>query len=131
MAVKVIDGSNCPLGRLASTVAKLLLNGEEIAIVNAKNIVISGSRKMILRERIEEREIGTHRKGPFHPKKPADMTKRVVRGMLPSKARGRGALKRLRVYDNVPDRYEGEEFMAVDIKKGNIGKYLTLGDLNG
>ena len=33
--MKVIDASECIMGRLASAVAKSLLNGEEIHIVNA------------------------------------------------------------------------------------------------
>ena len=45
--MKVIDASECIMGRLASAVAKSLLNGEEIHIVNAENAVISGSKDMV------------------------------------------------------------------------------------
>ena len=41
--MKVIDASDCIMGRLASSVAKTLLNGEEVHIVNAENAVISVS----------------------------------------------------------------------------------------
>ncbi len=39
----VIDGKGHLLGRLASIVAKQLLNGKKIVIVRAEQIVISGS----------------------------------------------------------------------------------------
>ena len=46
----VIDANGLILGRLASTVAKRLLSGdEEIHIVNAEKAVISGSRASTLR----------------------------------------------------------------------------------
>jgi hypothetical protein len=43
--VKVIDGRDHLLGRLASIVAKELLAGQKIVIVRCDEIVISGSRK--------------------------------------------------------------------------------------
>ena len=45
----VIDAKNLILGRMASIVAKRLLNGERIIIVNAEKAVISGKRLSILR----------------------------------------------------------------------------------
>jgi ribosomal protein uL13 len=41
----VIDGKGHLLGRLASIVAKQLLNGKKIVVVRSEQIVISGSRK--------------------------------------------------------------------------------------
>ena len=38
----IIDGKDKLLGRLATQVAKLLLKGEEVAIINAEEIKISG-----------------------------------------------------------------------------------------
>ncbi|HDH44680.1 MAG TPA: 50S ribosomal protein L13, partial [Thermococcus sp.] len=38
--VTVIDATGAVLGRLASIVAKRLLNGEEIAIVNSEKAII-------------------------------------------------------------------------------------------
>ena len=39
--MKIIDASECIMGRLASSVAKSLLNGEEVHIINAENAVDS------------------------------------------------------------------------------------------
>jgi len=40
----VIDANGLIMGRLASNVAKMLLSGEEVSIVNAEQAVISGSK---------------------------------------------------------------------------------------
>jgi len=106
----VIDAEGLILGRMASQVAKRLLNGEKIIIVNAEKAVISGKRLSILREERDFLQIGHFRKGPYHPRRPDRIVKKVIRGMLPrKKPRGKDAIKRLRVYIGVPKDYEGKE----------------------
>jgi large subunit ribosomal protein L13 len=102
----VIDASGAIMGRLASHVAKRLLEGEEIVIVNAEKAVISGSRDAILAEYRNRRERGTQRFGPFYPRVPHLIVKRAVRGMIPYQMpRGRAAYRRLRVEIGVPATY--------------------------
>ncbi|HJK44158.1 MAG TPA: uL13 family ribosomal protein, partial [Methanocorpusculum sp.] len=48
--VTVIDGENLLLGRMCSLVAQRVLAGEEIAIINAEKVIVSGSRAMIMKE---------------------------------------------------------------------------------
>ena len=65
--MQVIDGSNHILGRLATHVAKQLLNGEDIIIVNAEKIVITGRKEQILQDYHERRNLGVkgkNRRGP-------------------------------------------------------------------
>ena len=38
--MRIIDASDCIVGRLASSVAKSLLNGDQIHIINAEQAVI-------------------------------------------------------------------------------------------
>jgi len=45
--MKVIDGKNAVMGRLASYAAKEALKGEDIAIVNCGEIIITGNKKSI------------------------------------------------------------------------------------
>ncbi|KPQ43459.1 MAG: LSU ribosomal protein L13P [Candidatus Methanoperedens nitroreducens] len=40
----VIDANNLILGRMASTVAQRILNGEQINIINAEKAIISGRK---------------------------------------------------------------------------------------
>jgi LSU ribosomal protein L13P len=53
-----IDGDNHIYGRLSTYVAKQLLLGEEVVIVNASKIAITGSRKFILEKFNHRRNIG-------------------------------------------------------------------------
>ena len=48
--MKIIDGKNAVLGRLASYAAKEALKGENIIILNCEKVIVTGNRKNI-RER--------------------------------------------------------------------------------
>lgn len=128
----VIDGSNHIMGRLASIIAKRLLKGERIAVVNAENIVISGDFYSVLNEWKEFLEVGKYRKGPFHPRRPDTIFRRVVRGMLPrNKYKGRAAFRRLKVYIGVPEAFKNVKFEIVEEAKADKlkGPYFKLGEL--
>ena len=45
--MKIIDGNDAILGRLASFVAKNALEGEEIVVLNCEKVVITGNKKRI------------------------------------------------------------------------------------
>ena len=55
--MRIIDASGCIVGRLASSVAKGLLNGEQIHVINAEQAVISGTKKMVFTEYVEKRNL--------------------------------------------------------------------------
>jgi large subunit ribosomal protein L13 len=121
MSKIVIDGKNAILGRLASYVAKQVLLGKEIAIVNSEKIVISGKPKSIIGEYKDVRQKGgSALKGPFFPKKSERIVKRTIKGMLPyKKGRGAEALKKIKCYDGVPGEFK-------DSKKIVSGKEKNL-----
>ena len=64
----IIDGKDSVLGRLATFAAKSALEGENVDIVNAKDIVIVGNKNNILKKYLERRRIGTMSRGPFFPR---------------------------------------------------------------
>ena len=129
--VTVIDASGAVLGRMASIVAKRLLKGEEIAIVNAEKAIILGDEQMVRREYREKREIGTQRKGPFFPRVPHMIVKRTIRGMLPyQQPKGREAMKRLKCYIGVPDEYKDANMERVGIPEKKPYKYITIEELS-
>lgn len=107
MAEHIIDGDGKILGRVASHVAKILLNGEKVVLVNAENIVISGHPKSIVeryKQLIELKDKANPEHSPYWSRRPDLFVKRVVRGMLPFKQpRGKKAYKLLRVYNNKPE----------------------------
>ena len=102
----VIDADKQVLGRVCSVAAKKALLGEDVVIVNAENALISGNKELVLRENMERLNLknkGNYRAGPFHLKRPDRYVRRRVRGMLPyNKTRGREAFKRVQVYVGTP-----------------------------
>ena len=132
--MKLIDASNLKIGRLASYVAKMALEGEDIAIINAEHSVVTGTKPDIVANYSQKRKVGSRYKGPFFPKRADRILKRTIRGMLPYKKQsGRDALNRIKVYLGEPSEFEGQEAETLeDAKIGRIErqKYLELGKLS-
>lgn len=131
----IVDGTNHIAGRLCSQVAKLLKNGNRVSIVNSENIMLSGSREMVIEEYkrfLEIASITNPKFGPFHPRRPDTMITKMVRGMLPkNKPSGKDSLKRLRVYLGVPNELKSKkttQFEDAKIRKP-APYYTTLGEL--
>jgi len=127
----VIDASGLILGRMASVVAKRLLLGESIVIVNAEKAALSGKRLSRVREARAFLEVGHLGKGPFHPRRPDRIVRRTVRGMLPHRmSKGRAALKRLRVFLGVPLEFKEVQFQTIPQADVNRLKcsYVTVGE---
>ncbi len=104
--ITVINAENMILGRLATQIADYLLTheDEEVYVVNAKKAVISGDKTTVVKRYKAKRAQGSKEWGPYFPKQSDRILKRTVRGMLPyKKPRGRSALKRLKVFKNVPE----------------------------
>jgi len=118
--MKIYDGTGAVMGRLASTVAKELLNGEEVAIVNCNDVIISGTKENIKEEfRMQRSRIGHSQRGPKHSKTSEKMVKRAVRGMISNHRWGRGkaAFGRLRCYNTVPREFENAEKIKYEREK--------------
>ena len=124
----IIDGKNAILGRLSSHVAKQLLSGKEIVIVNSAYIIITGNPKQIVGKYLQRRRRGSPQHGPFFPKKPDLIVRRTVRGMLPKTKKGRAAFKKLRVHISVPDDLKEKKMEKIAIKNVKI-KSISLGEL--
>jgi large subunit ribosomal protein L13 len=127
-----IDASNMVAGRFASRIAKELIKGEKIIIVNAEKAVLSGNPKHILEKYTEKRERGDPYHGPFYPREPDMILKRMVRGMLPyKKDKGMSAFKRLRVFISIPDEYKDKELSKLKGAENNLKcKTMSLGKLS-
>jgi large subunit ribosomal protein L13 len=116
---------------MASIVAKRLLQGENIVIVNAEKSALSGKKLSRLREAKEFLEVGHPGKGPFHPRRPDRIVHRTIRGMLPRRIpKGQQALRRLRVYLGVPEEFKNTE--TETLPQASVAKlkgpYFTLGE---
>jgi len=128
----VVDATGLVLGRMASVIAKRLLQGEAIIVVNAEKAVISGGRQSRVREAKAFLEVGHPRKGPFHPRSPDRIVRRTVRGMLPRrKPKGQQAYKRLRVFLSVPKGFESKELQTIPGAKAEKLRcpYVSVGEI--
>jgi large subunit ribosomal protein L13 len=126
-----IDASNQVLGRLASIVAKNLLKGENVTVVNAEKAVVIGNPEATIEFFKTKIARGTASFGPFYPKKPDMIFRRVVRAMLPFKtARGKEAFKRLKVFISIPENLREKKFTAVKgVENKGERKFITMKEL--
>jgi len=130
--VTLVNADGLILGRMASKVAKRLLNGEEVIIVNAEKAIISGKKKSKVAEAKQFLEVGAPERGPFHYRRPDRIVKKTVRGMVPfSQPKGKTALKRLKVYMGVPEDFKDRQlitFTEAQVVKLK-GPHFTLAEL--
>jgi large subunit ribosomal protein L13 len=128
----MIDGKGLILGRMASIIAKRLLQGESVIVLNAEKAAISGKRLQIVKDAKTFLEVGHPRKGPNHPRRPDRIVRRTVRGMLPwKKPKGKQAYKRLKVYLGAPKEFEDKEIQTIlDASAEKLkSPYITVGEL--
>ena len=113
----VVDGRAHLLGRLASIVAKQLLEGQAVTVVRCEEICVTGHlahNRLKFMEYLRKRMNSNPRRGPYHHRAPSMMFFKAVRGMVPRKsARGQAALGRLRVFDGCPHPYDTKKKMVV------------------
>lgn len=129
----VYDAENQILGRLASVVAKQLLKGEQVFVVNAERTLLLGSPKFTINAYRVRVQRGDPLHGPFFPKIPSLIFRRTVRGMLPRhKPRGRKAFKNLKVFTGIPEELKDKKFIRVKNADGTglKTKCITLGSLS-
>jgi len=128
----LINAEGLIVGRMASQVAKKLLNGEKVIIVNAEKAVISGKKKSKVAEAKEFLEVGAPMRGPFHYRRPDRILRKTVRGMLPFKQpKGKTAFRKLRVFMSVPEDLRNQPMITVkDAQAAKLkGPYFTLAEL--
>ncbi|EQD54668.1 Ribosomal protein L13, eukaryotic/archaeal [mine drainage metagenome] len=128
----VIDASGLVLGRAASLIAKRLLQGQKVIVINAEKSVVTGSRSEVLAHYTAARARGSVRSGPHYPRYPDRIFRRTVRGMLPHrKSHGRTAFERLEVHMGVPDELRSASPVSLDRARPrpSLEAALTLEDI--
>ena len=128
----IIDAKGLILGRMASIIAKRLLQGESVIVLNAEKTAISGKRLQIVKEAKTFLEVGHPRKGPFHQRRPDRIVRRTIRGMLPRrKPKGMQAFKRLKVYLGAPLEFKDKKIQTILEASAEKLKspYITVGEL--
>ncbi|VFQ69695.1 unnamed protein product [Cuscuta campestris] len=135
----VVDARHHMLGRLASILAKELLNGVRVVVTRCEEICLSGGlvrQKMKYHRFLRKRMNTKPSHGPIHHRAPSKILWRTIRGMIPHKTkRGAAALGRLKVYEGVPPPYDKMKKMVIPdalkvlrLQPGH--KYCLLGKLS-
>jgi large subunit ribosomal protein L13Ae len=137
--VVVVDCKDHLLGRLASTIAKEIMNGQKVVCVRTEELVVSGSlfrNKLIFEKFMLHRGSTKPSRGPHHYRSPARMLWRTVRGMMNHfKARGQASLERLKVFEGCPHPFDKVKKVIIPhcirqirLKPGR--KWCRLGDFS-
>jgi large subunit ribosomal protein L13 len=131
--MKMYDVTGQVLGRVSTIIAKDLLKGEKVIVVNCEKSILSGNPKYTTETYARKFKRGDTIHGPFFPRVPDRLFKRTVRGMLNyKKPRGRNALDNLTVFIGIPEKLSGKTFdraKAKDVSDLKT-KYITLEDLS-
>ncbi len=130
--ITLVNAEGQVVGRMGSKIAKLLLNGHEVIILNAEKAVFSGKKKTKIAEAHLFLEVGAPERGPFHYRRPDRFLRKTVRGMLPFKQpRGKAAYKNLKAYMGVPPEFKDQKMVTFDdAQAANLkGPHFTLGEL--
>jgi len=127
----VVDARDCILGRVASNVAEMALDGQRVAVVNAEDAVVTGSDEDVVGTFRKRTELGSD-KGPAYPTRPDGILKRSVRGMVPYKReRGREAFANVRVYVGDPfDDEDAETLEETSLDRLSNIRFVHLGEVS-
>lgn len=130
----IIDASDLILGRMGTFVAKKILLGEKVDIVNSELAVISGNKEIVFNRYKELREMANQDKlrKPIIPRRPDLFVKRAIKRMVPHKKnRGKEALKNLKCFIGVPEEMKSLKFETIPNAKSDklICKFVTVKEI--
>jgi large subunit ribosomal protein L13 len=133
----VVDAEGLVLGRLATEVARVLRGkhkpifaphldtGDHVIIVNAEKIVLTSDkaeRKVRYRHSGYPGGLKEQRYTDFMARKPEEVVRKAVKGMLPKNALGRHMLRKLKVYAGPthPHSAQGPQPLAIESARREI-----------
>ena len=125
----IVDGSEAILGRIGSFVAKELLKGNSVVLINCEKLIVSGKKADFVEKIKRKRRMGqgSSLKGPKYIRQEDRLVKRIIRGMLPwDRMKGRDAYRRLRCEICTGDLKEGELKSAKNFKHRKPMKYSYI-----
>lgn len=127
----VVDASGKTLGRLASEIAKVLRGknkpvftpfldtGDYVVVINAEKVVVTGKKADQITYVHHTGYIGGLKEIPFKTmleKKPEEILKHAVKGMLPKNALGRKMFKKLHVYAGPDHGHQAQKPEVLEFK---------------
>lgn len=114
-----VDASGLVAGRLASKIASLILDEVRVTVVNSEKAVIKGKKERVIGDYLDFKQVKSRvnprRHGPFKPKTPEGIVRKMVRGMVPHrKKKGKRALERLEIYSGLPNDFSDVAFESIE-----------------
>jgi large subunit ribosomal protein L13 len=133
---EIVDATDMILGRLGSVVAKELVKGKKIAVINAEKAVITGNRNLNLKRykiKVDLKNKMNPNHSPYISRRPDLFVKRSIRGMLPyRRTKGKDAYHKLLVFMGHPTELKKSKKIEVEGKDLNLlyVKYITISELS-
>ncbi len=126
-----IDGKGMIAGRLAAYVAKQAMLGHTVNVYNCGDIVMTGSKAILLEKYHGMYARGRPTRGPYLHRAPDRFFRRIIRGMVPHKQpKGKNAFQRVMCYVHGPD--EKAVLMKVEgrgIERLKMARFMYLREL--
>lgn len=128
----VVDAKGKTLGRLATVVADTLRGkrkpiytpnidtGDFVVVVNADKVVVTGNKaeqKMYRRHSGYPGGLRSESFAKLQARRPEEIVRHAVRGMLPHNRLGRAQLRKLKVYAGAEHPHEAQAPEALEIKE--------------
>jgi large subunit ribosomal protein L13 len=128
----VVDAAGQTLGRLSTVVADTLRGkrkpiytpnidtGDFVVIINAEKIVVTGNKletKMYWRHSGYPGGIKSEALGKLLARRPEEVIRRAVKGMLPHNKLGAAQLRKLKIYAGTEHPHEAQLPSALEIKE--------------
>lgn len=130
----IINAEGLIVGRLASNIAKKVINKEMITIINAEKAIVVGTKNSIMpkyKQRVDAAVKSNPHYGPKYDRVPSKMLKRSIKGMLPNKSRtNEKLLKQIKIYNKVPKTIDITKAQTIEkIKYGQKGDFMYLDEV--
>jgi len=130
----VYDGNNAIFGRMATVIAKDLLKGDSVDLINCESIIVSGDKNLFAKRIQAKRNMGRggSLKGPKYIRQADRLVKRMIRGMLPrDRNKGREAFRRLKCHIGSGNLNEDILKNAKKFKHNIPRKFSTIKEIIG
>ena len=126
----LVDAEGLVLGRMATEVAKILRGkhkatfaphidtGDHVIVINADKVVLTSGkaeRKIVYRHTGFPGDIKSDSYEDLLEKKPAEIVRQSIRGMLPKNRLGRQQLSKLQVYAGPSHPHQAQKPVALEI----------------
>ncbi|KRH91984.1 60S ribosomal protein L13a, partial [Pseudoloma neurophilia] len=112
----IINAQDHVAGKLATFVAKNILEGQKVTVVNAEYLVLTGPIKRSIgkfNDYLNKRRLINPSIGHKHHRSPSMFLQRIIRRMVPKKIiKGQKALKLLTIYESCPDELAHKKWMV-------------------